>query len=190
MDKKEVLILQSAIHVFEKFGYSKAALEDIAAEAGISRSSIYLYFKNKRELYRRVLEYVSTGLTDGLGEQLGNLPKGIDVRLHKILSWLYAHKTGENGHIKLFLSPGKAEDIAGSIMAKMDDAIIEIFEKELNEMVIDGIVKLPDPLTSGKVAEVLFSTASGLAENSPSQPEYLLHLETFMVLIKRALQAG
>ena len=190
MDKKEELIVQSAISVFEKFGYSKAALEDIATDAGISRSSIYLYFKNKKALYHRVLEYASKDITDRLGEQLENLSGGMDARLHHMFSWIYSHKKGENRLQKLFLSPGKAEDVASAIEMSMDNTIAEIFESELKSMIAQGSAELPDPLTTGKVAQVLFKTATGLADGSPSQQDYLLNLETFLTLIKHALRIG
>ena len=190
MDKKEELIVQSAIRVFVKFGYSKAALEDIAAEAGISRSSIYLYFKNKKALYHRVLEYASKDLTDTLDKQLGSIPVGMHSRLQNMLSWIYTQEEGSSNLQNLFLSPGKAEDVALEIERKMDSAVVEIFEKELNSMIAQGLAELPDPLTAPKVAQVLYATAKGLAKNSPTHQHYLMHLETFIGLIKRALKAG
>ena len=57
-DKKELLqrfrteaILDAAIKVIAIRGLDKATLEQVAAEAGISKATIYLYFKNKEDLY-------------------------------------------------------------------------------------------------------------------------------------------
>lgn len=43
----------------ERFGYAKATVEDVAAELGISKKTIYEYFGSKRELYAYVVERVA-----------------------------------------------------------------------------------------------------------------------------------
>ncbi len=48
-------IVAAAIDVFSKSGYGEANIRDIAAKAGISIGSVYLYFKNKEELYKGIL---------------------------------------------------------------------------------------------------------------------------------------
>lgn len=44
-------ILDSAMSVFIKSGYSNARLEDIAAEAGVTRGAVYHHFGGKPEVY-------------------------------------------------------------------------------------------------------------------------------------------
>lgn len=44
-------ILDSAMSVFVKSGYSNARLEDIAAEAGVTRGAVYHHFGGKPEVY-------------------------------------------------------------------------------------------------------------------------------------------
>jgi AcrR family transcriptional regulator len=48
---RESDILKAAEHVFATKGYHKAAISDIAQEAQYAVGTIYLYFKNKQELY-------------------------------------------------------------------------------------------------------------------------------------------
>jgi AcrR family transcriptional regulator len=44
------LLLDSAIRVFERTGYTNATVNDIVDEAGVSRATFYLHFENKLEL--------------------------------------------------------------------------------------------------------------------------------------------
>jgi TetR/AcrR family acrAB operon transcriptional repressor len=44
-------ILDSAMSVFSKVGYSNARLEDIAREAGVTRGALYHHFGGKPEVY-------------------------------------------------------------------------------------------------------------------------------------------
>lgn len=56
--KKDIVrekIMQSAIQVFETFGFEKTTLDDLGRAAGMNKTSLYYYFKNKDELYAEVL---------------------------------------------------------------------------------------------------------------------------------------
>jgi AcrR family transcriptional regulator len=58
----------AAKRVFSAKGYSKSTMEDIAREAELSPGTLYLYFKNKDELYAslslRILQYLNIRLED------------------------------------------------------------------------------------------------------------------------------
>ena len=50
-DQRPDEILDAALQVFARRGLHKTKLEEVAKEAGISKGTIYLYFKNKEELF-------------------------------------------------------------------------------------------------------------------------------------------
>lgn len=56
-DKKNNII-NSAIHVFAQKGYKKAATDDIIRFAGISKGSLFVYFKNKQNLFLYIYDFV------------------------------------------------------------------------------------------------------------------------------------
>ncbi len=49
-------LLQAALVVFSRSGYSAASLEEVAAEAGVTRGAIYWHFKSKADLYGALLD--------------------------------------------------------------------------------------------------------------------------------------
>ncbi len=49
-------ILRAALEVFGETGVAGAKLDDIAARAGVSKGTIYLYFPNKEALFRKAIE--------------------------------------------------------------------------------------------------------------------------------------
>ena len=49
-------ILAAATSAFARKGYAATSLEDIAAEAGVTRVILYRHFESKADLYRSVLE--------------------------------------------------------------------------------------------------------------------------------------
>lgn len=51
-DPKREAILAAAFSVFRQYGFRRTSMEDIAREAGVSRASLYLHFRNKEEIFR------------------------------------------------------------------------------------------------------------------------------------------
>jgi len=52
--QKENIIIDSAIEVFQEVGFKNAKMEDIASKAGITKVTLYSYFKSKENLYLAV----------------------------------------------------------------------------------------------------------------------------------------
>ena len=50
-ERKRQAILQAARQVFARKGFEPATLEAVAREAGLAKGTLYLYFKNKEDLY-------------------------------------------------------------------------------------------------------------------------------------------
>ena len=49
-------ILAAATSAFARTGYASTSLEDVAAEAGVTRVILYRHFESKADLYRSVLD--------------------------------------------------------------------------------------------------------------------------------------
>ncbi|SRR6266536_6268376 len=65
-------VLAGAARAFARSGYAATSMEDVAAEAGISKLMLYRDFDGKRELYVAVLE----GLRRRLAELVADDPEG------------------------------------------------------------------------------------------------------------------
>lgn len=65
-EEKHRVILSAAMEVFAKYDYKKASTDLIATKAGISKGSLFYYFRNKKELYLCVYHYVLEIVTEEL----------------------------------------------------------------------------------------------------------------------------
>jgi len=67
-ERRRQQIIVAAKRVFSEKGFSKSTMEDIAREAELSPGTLYLYFKNKDDLYAslslRILQYLNIRLED------------------------------------------------------------------------------------------------------------------------------
>ncbi len=50
-------IIQAAVESFTQTGYDKTKMDDIARRLGLSKGTIYLYFKSKEELFVAICEH-------------------------------------------------------------------------------------------------------------------------------------
>ena len=57
-DRKRTLILGAAQQVFFAYGFVGASMDQVAAEAGVSKQTVYKHFSDKRTLFREVVTNV------------------------------------------------------------------------------------------------------------------------------------
>jgi AcrR family transcriptional regulator len=83
-------LVDAAVTVFERDGYVGSRIEDIAAEAGASRATFYLYFRSKLDVVRELVGPLRAD-SEALYRQLGAMADP---------SWdaLYAWMSQVTGH--------------------------------------------------------------------------------------------
>lgn len=55
--EKTEKIFETSLKIFARFGYRKTTVEDIANELGMTKGNLYLYVKDKRDLYDQTVAY-------------------------------------------------------------------------------------------------------------------------------------
>ena len=56
MTKTKSLIFKSAIRIFSESGYRGATMDDIAANAGLAKGTLYYHFASKEEIFNFIVE--------------------------------------------------------------------------------------------------------------------------------------
>lgn len=54
-EKREAEILEAALDAFAELGFRKASVEDIAGRLGVAAGTLYLYARDKRDLYKKAV---------------------------------------------------------------------------------------------------------------------------------------
>jgi AcrR family transcriptional regulator len=87
-------ILDAATRAFARAGFTDTSLDDVAAEAGITRVLLYRHFDSKAAMYRAVLDRACTRLVEAVGSG--------DFDDNSISSLLRAAATDPDGFRLLF----------------------------------------------------------------------------------------
>jgi len=63
-------LVEAATRVFIRAGYRRTQMSDVAAEAGVAKGTLYLYFESKEALFDAALRHADSGIAPGLPETL------------------------------------------------------------------------------------------------------------------------
>ena len=76
-DKRKHEILQKSLDVFVEQGYEDATFQKIADHCGITRTTLYIYFKNKHEIFlgsiKELLAELETNLRDIIKKDMDSI---------------------------------------------------------------------------------------------------------------------
>ena len=96
MRKKEAIekVFTASLKVFAEYGYKKATVEEIAAELGMTKGNLYLYVKNKKDLYHRTVSHAMLqwqGMVRSRVEKEQNAENMFLVMCEKAVEYLSRH---------------------------------------------------------------------------------------------------
>jgi AcrR family transcriptional regulator len=196
-DARPQELLASALDIFVERGYAASRLDDVAARAGVSKGTLYLYFENKEELFKAV---VRENLVSALSEAEDYVEKyaGTSTALLRevIMGWWKRVGTTKlSGITKLMMAEsGNFPDVARfyheEVISRSNALIIRVLERGI----ASGEFRSVDTANTNLaiVAPVLMLMIWKHSFNSCridpiSAPDYL---NCFLDLITRGLQAA
>jgi TetR/AcrR family fatty acid metabolism transcriptional regulator len=90
-EKRRKKILKAAERLFAKQGFHGTEVESIAKAAGVSKGSVYNYFKNKEDIFFSVvengIEELNRKMREGMGkiqDSIGRLKRGIEIYVNHL----------------------------------------------------------------------------------------------------------
>jgi AcrR family transcriptional regulator len=81
-------LVAAALELFVEKGYAGTRLEDVAAQAGVSKGTLYLYFENKEDLFKAVVrENIVARISESADEVMRFDGSSGDLLSHLVTSW-------------------------------------------------------------------------------------------------------
>ena len=133
-------IYSTAIKLFAEKGYEKTTMESIAESLSVTKSNLYLYATNKKDLYENAIRYGLTGWHQAVNEKVKKT-LGIEDKFKTLCFSAYNYLKEENNlrkllHMDQSIFPINAEDdrfsdINYTAMTILDDLILEGMEQKI-----------------------------------------------------------
>lgn len=187
-------ILAAALELFVERGYAATRLEDVAAKAGVSKGTVYLYFANKEELLKAV---VREGIVSPLAEfkDLAEHYEGSTFTLLRLLMlgwWARIGATRASGIPKLIVAesgnfPELARFYVKEVVEPGHEVVTGIIRRgiergELRAMDADHVARL---VVAPMLLAILWRTAFEPHASGPMDTPGFL--EAHLELLQRAL---
>ena len=87
-DKRKHEILEKSLELFTHEGYDDVTFQKIADACGITRTTLYIYFKNKREIFTWSIKQMTMELEEKLMEILADKNLSAEDCLRRIMYWI------------------------------------------------------------------------------------------------------
>jgi AcrR family transcriptional regulator len=131
-------ILDAALEVVKKKGYQSMTLDDVAEEVGVTKGTLYLYFKNKEDLFRNVFSEMSKSFEETMEYTLVD-KEDLDTVLRCLIDHIITcnKKFGIEKHIALvvdWISVIVRDPSGQPLVKEMIMRKIQILEEKLGEL--------------------------------------------------------
>ncbi len=181
-------ILLAAVKVFDRYGLRKTTMRDIAESAGMSKSSLYYYFKSKKDILSSVVKQESLTLTKKLHHAVQQdtspqqkLREYVVTRMHLLfeLSVYYASLSEAYLEQYAFIEQEREAFTAFEI-----DAVSRI----LSEGVSKGIFQGKDILAAAKTIIIIMKALELRLVISKSMDELDSTVDTMLEILFQGLE--
>ena len=156
-------ILHAAFGRFSRYGYRRTSMEDIAAEAGVSRAALYLQFRNKEEIFRSLSHQLhDEALARAEAALSGDAPLGDRLRAAveaKSLRFVEIAYSSPHGSELLDESNRLCGDLPVESARRFRDALARVLRRAAQRGEIDLAAV---HLTAAQAAELFLQSVSGL----------------------------
>lgn len=175
MDSREISIVDAAIRVLARYGVRRTTMNDIAAEAGVVRQTLYNVYANKDEVLRAAVRRFSDLTVSGIREDCADvdtLPEQLDIIFDHVVVRLY----------RLLATMPDVDDLISDTTASSQDVIAEAEEK--NRALIEAFLRpyaerlAMANLTPASLADFIRVCLTAFKHNATNEEHLFALLET------------
>lgn len=165
-------ILDAAATVFARYGYRRASMDAVAAEAGLSRQGLYRHFAAKDALFAAVVEDINRGAEAAAANgaeaarAAGKDAAGVIAALIGSRFAFFAERVMGSPHAAELMEESHrlSAGIVQQGQREFRDSIVTALEGEIKRKTL----KLKRSLTAGALADLLVVATHGVKYGTPS----------------------
>jgi AcrR family transcriptional regulator len=144
-ESRSAELLDAALHLFGESGYAQTRLDDVAARAGISKGTVYLYFASKQDLFEAVVRERASPWINSLAARAIDDQQPTDVVMRETLLWGWNQFLESKLYLiaRIVLSesnnfPHLAQSYLREVMGPIHRHLIGLLQRGLARGEIDG----------------------------------------------------
>jgi TetR/AcrR family transcriptional regulator, transcriptional repressor for nem operon len=180
-DSTRAQILRAACRRFATNPYSSVSLDDILAEAEVTKGAMYFHFRNKHALAQAIIdertEMTRSSIVELLGRKLSGLETIIDI-IYLVAAQDYTTDVGRAG-LNLMDSVGRIEGVQAQRLSEWVKAMAKVVQRAAEQG------DIADGLDPEDVARLLISLYTGtrLTSEFNNSEQFLHNMEKNWLLV-------
>lgn len=140
MNKTKEDIFGSAIKVFSCNGYDRATMDDIASNAGVSKGTLYYYFKSKEEIFKYAISESIKFIRNSMKKTISGDEKTLD-KLMSLCKNQVVMLCENKDFFNVIMSQVWGHERRQEELRKVVESYIVEIQKSLKEAMDEGIIK-------------------------------------------------
>jgi len=156
-------ILPAAFARFARYGFRRTSMEDIAAEAGVSRAALYLQFRNKEAIFRSLSQQLhdealarATAALAGTAPLAERLRAGLEAKSLRFVEIAYGSAHGAE-------LLDESNRLCGALAAETARRFLAVLTRVFRQAAAAGEIDLASAgLTAAGAAELFAGAVAGL----------------------------
>lgn len=140
-DARPAELLEAALDLFVEKGYAATRVEQVAARAGVSKGTLFLYFASKEELFQAVVRENLASRFSGWNAEFENFEGSASAMLRHCLQtwWRHVGATKASGITKLIMSEAhNFPEIASYYQSEVVDPGTALIQRILRHGIASG----------------------------------------------------
>lgn len=188
--EKQTLIINTAMAEFVRGGYEKASMNTIVEKAGISKGSLFFYFKNKKQLFLYLFHLCEEMVVDNTTASLENDTRDFLDRMKRIMRG-NVNLIKQHPLVFAFMRTAKSEnalEVVAEVAALTNTASEAVFKSVYSA--IDETLFKPEidiPMAVFTVKATLFQLIHDFLRSGETQTDELLSRIDAQILFFKAL---
>jgi len=163
-------IVEAALTCFSRRGYNKTTMDDIVAESGLSKGTLYWYFDSKEELFEGALLSIFEGFGEDVRATLQTCDSATE-KLRALSRGTAAFSESVGGYFSLFLEFWVSRPHPDEA-ARVWYELLEEYKGVLTAIVHEGVEKGEfRPVDTENLVWALMATYDGLAAYAEFVPD-------------------
>ncbi len=182
-EQVEKSILESARRLFARFGLKKTTMDDIAQQAGVGKATIYYYFRDKEEVFLKVIQKEADELLVRLEQAIAEY-ENPELKL-KAMILERAVALAELVNLRWLNTAGDAlryQELAKE-RRRLSQREQKLLEQILREGKEQGLFSLEDPnFTARSLSELISALERNFESLSPQEVKSRLEASLRLIL--------
>jgi AcrR family transcriptional regulator len=187
-DYRREQVVEVARRLFGERGTTDVSMDEIAAEAGVARSTVYVYFANREELLRACLDGMHAQLLESIVE-IWELEAEPITRLERLISEMLARIDEHPAFFRLALvlhgTAGRGGEAVGSELAVIGLNLARI----IRDLYVDGMTAdifrpMDADLATKLIGQQIYGAVSVRAGEPITEPREKVAAETTAFILR------